>query len=125
MHGSRRALEQRAVRALACGRSPAASTRPSERSRRSAGRRTSSLRREGPYVCDVEGTRYIDLVQSYGAVILGHAHPAITAAIVAAAADGTSFGAPTPREMKLAEAIAERVPSCERVRLMNSGTEAT
>ena len=82
-------------------------------------------RAEGPYVFDVEGTRYIDLVQSYGAVILGHAHPAITAAVTAAAADGTSFGAPTPREMKLAEAIGERVPSCERVRLMNSGTEAT
>ena len=82
-------------------------------------------RAEGPYVWDVEGTRYIDLVQSYGAVILGHAHPAITAAVTAAAADGTSFGAPTPREMKLAEAISERVPSCERVRLMNSGTEAT
>ncbi|MEO7399011.1 MAG: glutamate-1-semialdehyde 2,1-aminomutase [Ilumatobacteraceae bacterium] len=82
-------------------------------------------RAEGPYVFDVEGTRYIDLVQSYGAVILGHAHPAVTAAITAAAADGTSYGAPTPREMKLAEAIAERVPSCARVRLMNSGTEAT
>lgn len=82
-------------------------------------------RGEGPYVFDVEGKRYIDLVQSYGAVILGHAHPAITAAVIAAAEDGTSFGAPTPREMKLAEAISERVPSCELVRLMNSGTEAT
>jgi glutamate-1-semialdehyde 2,1-aminomutase len=82
-------------------------------------------RAEGATVTDVEGTTYLDLVQSYGAVILGHAHPAITAAVSAAAADGTSYGAPTPREMKLAEAIAERVPSCERVRLMNSGTEAT
>lgn len=82
-------------------------------------------RAEGPYVYDVEGTQYVDLVQSYGAVILGHAHPAVTAAIGAAAAGGTSYGAPTPREMKLAEAIRERVPSCERVRLMNSGTEAT
>ena len=82
-------------------------------------------RAEGPYVWDVEGTRYIDLVQSYGAVILGHAHPAITRALLAAVPDGTSYGAPTPREMKLAEEIAARVPSCERVRLMNSGTEAT
>ncbi len=82
-------------------------------------------RAEGATVTDVEGTTYLDLVQSYGAVILGHAHPAITAAVSAAAGDGTSYGAPTPREMKLAEAIAERVPSCERVRLMNSGTEAT
>jgi glutamate-1-semialdehyde 2,1-aminomutase len=82
-------------------------------------------RAEGPYVFDVEGRRYIDLVQSYGAVILGHAHPAITAAIRAAAADGTSYGAPTPREMKLAEEITARVASCEQARLMNSGTEAT
>jgi glutamate-1-semialdehyde 2,1-aminomutase len=64
-------------------------------------------------------------VQSYGAVILGHAHPAITAAVSSAAAGGTSYGAPTPREMKLAEAISERVGSCEQVRFMNSGTEAT
>jgi glutamate-1-semialdehyde 2,1-aminomutase len=82
-------------------------------------------RADGPYVFDVEGRRYIDLVQSYGAVILGHAHPAITAAIQAAATDGTSYGAPTPREMKLAEEITARVSSCEQARLMNSGTEAT
>jgi glutamate-1-semialdehyde 2,1-aminomutase len=82
-------------------------------------------RAEGPYVFDVEGNRYIDLVQSYGAVILGHAHPAVTAAITAAATNGTSYGAPTPGELLLAEAIRERVPGCERVRLMNSGTEAT
>ena len=82
-------------------------------------------RAEGPYVWDVEGRRYIDLVQSYGAIILGHAHPAITAAITAAAANGTSYGAPTPGEMLLAEAMTERVRSCDMVRLMNSGTEAT
>jgi glutamate-1-semialdehyde 2,1-aminomutase len=82
-------------------------------------------RAEGAHLWDVEGTRYIDLVQSYGAVILGHAHPAITAAVREAAGDGTSYGAPTPREMKLAEAISARVASCEQVRFMNSGTEAT
>jgi glutamate-1-semialdehyde 2,1-aminomutase len=82
-------------------------------------------RAEGAHVWDVEGTRYADLVQSYGAVILGHAHPAITAAVSEAVVDGTSYGAPTPREMKLAEAVVERVPSCEQVRFMNSGTEAT
>ena len=82
-------------------------------------------RAEGAHVYDVEGNEYIDLVQSYGAVILGHAHPAITAAVTSAAAGGTSYGAPTPREMKLAEAIVERVGSCEQVRFMNSGTEAT
>lgn len=82
-------------------------------------------RADGAHVWDVEGRRYHDLVQSYGAIILGHAHPRVVGALRAAAADGTSYGAPTPREMKLAEAIRERVPSCERVRLMNSGTEAT
>jgi glutamate-1-semialdehyde 2,1-aminomutase len=82
-------------------------------------------RAEGPYVYDVEGRRYIDLVQSYGAVILGHAHPAVTAAVTAAATAGTSYGAPTPREMKLAEAVVDRVPSVDQVRLMSSGTEAT
>jgi glutamate-1-semialdehyde 2,1-aminomutase len=82
-------------------------------------------RAEGAYVWDVEGRRYIDLVQSYGAIILGHAHPAITAAVNAAAANGTSYGAPTPGEMLLAEAMTQRVDSCDMVRLMNSGTEAT
>lgn len=82
-------------------------------------------RASGATITDVEGTTYLDLVQSYGAVILGHGHPAVTAALATAAADGTSYGAPTPREMKLAEAIRERVHSCELVRLMNSGTEAT
>lgn len=80
---------------------------------------------EGGYVVDVEGRRYVDLVQSYGAIIAGHAHPKVVEAITAAAADGTSYGAPTAREMKLAEEICYRVPSCEQVRLVNSGTEAT
>jgi glutamate-1-semialdehyde 2,1-aminomutase len=82
-------------------------------------------RAEGPYVWDVEGRRYVDLVQSYGAVILGHAHPAVVEAVARAAADGTSYGAPTEREVVLAEEISRRVPSCERVRLVSSGTEAT
>ena len=89
------------------------------------GRPYAVARADGARVWDVEGNEYLDLVQSYGAVILGHAHPAITAAVTQAAAGGTSYGAPTPREMKLAEAISERVPSCEQVRFMNSGTEAT
>ena len=82
-------------------------------------------RAEGPYVWDAEGRRRIDLVQSYGAIILGHAHPKVVEAVRVAAGDGTSYGAPTAREMKLAEAIAERVPTCEQVRFVNSGTEAT
>jgi glutamate-1-semialdehyde 2,1-aminomutase len=78
----------------------------------------------GPYVVDTEGTRYIDLVQSYGAVLLGHAHPVVTKAINEAAGRGTTFGAPTPGEVLLAEAICARVPGCEQVRLVSSGTEA-
>jgi glutamate-1-semialdehyde 2,1-aminomutase len=82
-------------------------------------------RAEGPYVWDAEGRRYVDLVQSYGAIIAGHAHPAIVEAVREAAGGGTSYGAPTEREVVLAEAIRERVPSCEMVRLVSSGTEAT
>ncbi|MFP3901575.1 MAG: glutamate-1-semialdehyde 2,1-aminomutase [Acidimicrobiia bacterium] len=82
-------------------------------------------RAEGPYVWDVEGRRYVDLVQSYGAIIAGHAHPAVVEAVQRAAAGGTSYGAPTEREVLLAEEICARVPSCEMVRLVSSGTEAT
>jgi glutamate-1-semialdehyde 2,1-aminomutase len=82
-------------------------------------------RAEGPYVWDVEGRRYIDLVQSYGAIIAGHAHPSIVDAVQRAARDGTSFGAPTAREVLLAEQLSARLPSCELVRLVSSGTEAT
>ena len=81
-------------------------------------------RAEGAYVWDVEGRRYTDYVQSWGASILGHAHPAVVEAVSRAASAGTSYGAPTEREVLLAEAIAARVPSCERVRLVSSGTEA-
>jgi glutamate-1-semialdehyde 2,1-aminomutase len=82
-------------------------------------------RAEGAHVWDVEGTKRIDLVQSYGAIIAGHAHPVIVEAIQRAVVDGTSYGAPTEREVLLAEAICERVPSVEMVRLVSSGTEAT
>jgi glutamate-1-semialdehyde 2,1-aminomutase len=82
-------------------------------------------RAEGAHVWDAEGRRLIDLVQSYGAIIAGHAHPAIVEAVQRAATDGTSYGAPTEREVLLAEAIRDRVPSCELVRLVSSGTEAT
>jgi glutamate-1-semialdehyde 2,1-aminomutase len=82
-------------------------------------------RAEGAHVWDVEGRRYVDLVQSYGAIIAGHAHPAIVEAVQRAAAGGTSYGAPTEREVLLAEEICTRVPSCEMVRLVSSGTEAT
>jgi glutamate-1-semialdehyde 2,1-aminomutase len=79
----------------------------------------------GAYVWDVEGRRYIDYVQSYGASILGHAHPRVVEAVRRAAGDGTSFGAPTEREVLLAEEICSRVEGCDELRLVNSGTEAT
>ncbi len=79
----------------------------------------------GPYVHDVDGNRYIDLVMSYGPLLLGHAPAEVTAAIRAAAELGTTFGAPTAGELALAESIVAAVPCVERVRLVNSGTEAT
>ncbi|WP_298459035.1 glutamate-1-semialdehyde 2,1-aminomutase [uncultured Cellulomonas sp.] len=79
----------------------------------------------GPYVTDADGRQYVDLVSSWGPMILGHAHPAVVRAVQDAAAQGLSFGAPTPRETALAEEIRRRVPPAERVRLVSTGTEAT
>ncbi len=81
-------------------------------------------RARGAELVDSEGRTYVDYVQSWGASILGHADPRIVEAVQRAAADGTSFGAPTAREVELAEAIAARVESIEKVRLVSSGTEA-
>ncbi|MEI7888520.1 MAG: glutamate-1-semialdehyde 2,1-aminomutase [Actinomycetes bacterium] len=82
-------------------------------------------RGQGAYVTDVEGNRFIDYVQSYGASILGHANPVVVEAIQRAAELGTTFGAPTQGEILLAEEICTRVPAMEQVRLVSSGTEAT
>jgi glutamate-1-semialdehyde 2,1-aminomutase len=79
---------------------------------------------EGPYIYDADERRYVDLVGSWGPLILGHAHPAVVAAVSEAAARGTSFGAPTPAEVQLAIEIVERT-GVQQVRLVNSGTEAT
>jgi glutamate-1-semialdehyde 2,1-aminomutase len=80
----------------------------------------------GPYITDVEGRSYVDLVASWGPAILGHAHPAVIDAVQSAAALGLSFGASTPGETELAELISERMsPAVERVRLVSTGTEAT
>ena len=81
-------------------------------------------RAEGAYMVDAEGRRYIDYIGSWGPMILGHGHPAVRAAVHAAVDDGLSFGAPTEREVELAEAILELVPSMEQLRLVSSGTEA-
>jgi glutamate-1-semialdehyde 2,1-aminomutase len=81
-------------------------------------------RAEGAHLVDTQGREYLDYVQSWGASILGHAHPKLVQAVQRAAAAGTSYGAPTPGEVELAEAIAQRVASVEKVRLVSSGTEA-
>ena len=78
----------------------------------------------GAYLTDVGGNQYVDLVCSWGPMILGHAHPDVIAAVTAAAAQGTSFGTATPGEVELAEEIVSRTPA-QKVRLVNSGTEAT
>jgi glutamate-1-semialdehyde 2,1-aminomutase len=82
-------------------------------------------RANGARIEDVDGNRYIDYVCSWGAIIAGHAHPVVVEALRRAAATGTSFGAPTQREVELAERVIERVPSVEMIRFVNSGTEAT
>ncbi len=81
-------------------------------------------RGEGAYLEDVDGNRYVDWVMSWGALVFGHADPETVTAVQEAAADGTSFGAPTEREIELAAEIADAVPSVEMVRLVSSGTEA-
>ena len=81
-------------------------------------------RGSGPRLWDVDGNEYVDFVASWGAILLGHAHPSIDAAIRAAAAAGTSFGAPTPGEVALGERIRKAMPSVERLRFTSSGTEA-
>ena len=81
-------------------------------------------RAEGSYIYDVEGRRYIDYVCSWGPMILGHNHPVIRETVEKAVVDGLSFGAPTPREVEIAQLMVEMVPGLEMVRMVNSGTEA-
>ena len=81
-------------------------------------------RAQGPYFWDANGQRYIDYIGSWGPMILGHGHPAVLDAVQKAALDGFSFGAPTEREIELAEEIIRLVPSLDMVRLVSSGTEA-
>jgi glutamate-1-semialdehyde 2,1-aminomutase len=84
-----------------------------------------AARGEGAYVFDSEGNRYVDWVMSWGPLVFGHADPEIVEAVQEAAAAGTTFGAPTEREVALAEELADAVPSVEKVRLVSSGTEAS
>jgi glutamate-1-semialdehyde 2,1-aminomutase len=80
---------------------------------------------EGPWLYDEDGNRYLDFINSWGPMILGHAHPIIEEAVKQALVNSASFGAPTKKEIEMAELICEMVPSIEKVRMVNSGTEAT
>jgi glutamate-1-semialdehyde 2,1-aminomutase len=80
---------------------------------------------KGPYLYDEDGNEYIDLINSWGPMILGHAHPEVEEAVREALSKSPSFGAPTSREVEMAELICSIVPSVEKVRMVNSGTEAT
>ncbi|ALN89902.1 MULTISPECIES: glutamate-1-semialdehyde 2,1-aminomutase [Lysobacter] len=82
-------------------------------------------RAQGAHLFDVDGNRYIDYVGSWGPMIAGHAHPQVLAAVERTMRNGLSFGVPNPLEVTMAEAITRIVPSCEMVRMVNSGTEAT
>lgn len=93
---------------------------------RSAGRDPLFISKaKGQYVYDVDGNKFIDYVGSWGPMILGHSHPQVVAAIKKAAANGTSFGAPTECEVEMAKLVRRMMPSIEVVRMVNSGTEAT
>ncbi|MGV9193508.1 glutamate-1-semialdehyde 2,1-aminomutase [Microbacterium sp. MC2] len=80
---------------------------------------------QGPYLVDADGREYVDLVAGWGPALLGHAHPAVIEAVVAAAGRGLGFGAPNPAEAELAGVIRDRVPAAQKVRLVSTGTEAT
>ena len=84
-----------------------------------------AARAEGAYLFDADGNRYLDYIGSWGPMIAGHNHPAVREAVIAAARDGLSFGVPNALEVAMAETIIRLVPSCEMVRMVNSGTEAT
>ena len=118
-HDASAALEARATRVI-----PGGVNSPVRAFKAVGGRPVYMRRGSGCTVEDVDGNTYIDYLGSWGPLILGHAHPRVVAAVQEAAADGTSFGAPTEREVLLAEAIGKALPSIEQVRLVSSGTEA-
>ena len=115
-----RALMERALRSI-----PGGVNSPVRALRSVGGDPFFAARGDGAWVIDADGNRYVDLVLSWGPLILGHRHPAVVEAIRAALEDGLSYGAPTAGEVDLAEALRAAMPGLERVRLVNSGTEAT
>lgn len=81
-------------------------------------------RAKGAYLYDVDGNDYVDLINSWGPMILGHAHPAVTQAIIEQTEKGTSFGTPTELETEIADLVVNNVPNLDKIRFVNSGTEA-
>ena len=138
-HGRQRVMHGRAARLGVCPTHPSPPTcslAPSASSREVSTRRCGPsgpsggtprfmVSGSGPYLTDADGRTYVDLVSSWGPMILGHAHPAVVDAVQRAAASGLSFGTPTGGEIELAEEIVARVAPVQQVRLVNSGTEAT
>jgi glutamate-1-semialdehyde 2,1-aminomutase len=123
--GSRTLLTSEALFARALEVLPGGVNSP-VRAMRSIGRDPIFVARgEGAELIDVEGDRYVDWVMSWGPLVAGHAHPEVVSAVQAAAAAGTSFGAPTEAEVQLAEEVCARIPSAEMVRMTSSGTEAS
>ncbi|HEX9793251.1 MAG TPA: glutamate-1-semialdehyde 2,1-aminomutase [Planctomycetota bacterium] len=114
-----------ALHARACAVMPGGVSSPVRAYQSVGGTPRFLARGEGAFVVDADGVRRLDFVNSWGPLILGHAHPAVVAAITAAAARGTSFGASCEVELELVEAVVALSPVAERVRLVNSGTEAT
>ena len=108
----------------ACGIIPGGVNSPVRAFRGVGGEPFFVARGQGARIWDVEGREYLDFLGSWGPLILGHAAPPVVDAIVAAAGRGTSYGAPTPMEIEMAEAITAAYPSIELVRLVSSGTEA-
>jgi len=124
--GPRTEAESERLYREACAVIPGGVSSP-VRAMRSVGREHPlfAARGEGAWLIDADGNRYVDWVLSWGPLIAGHAHPRIVKAVSRAAADGTSFGAPTELEVELARRVVEAVPSVDMVRFVSSGTEAT
>ena len=113
-----------ALYAEACGLMPAGVNSPVRAYGAVGGTPRFVARGAGARVWDVDGREYVDYVGSFGPLIAGHAHPAVVRGVVATAALGSSFGAPTPLEVELARVVIEAVPSIELLRMVSSGTEA-
>ena len=109
----------------ACGLFPGGVNSPVRAFKSVGGTPVFLARGEGAFVWDADGNRYTDFLGSWGPLILGHANPAVVSAIAKAAADGTTFGASTAKEVELGEAIRAAFPSLEKMRFVSSGTEAT